>query len=135
MTRWVGGLVIAVIVMSSARMESAVYFHKEPRSEVMNRRRKKEIAMRIAVGAKRADIAALVMRQAAVMTLVGVVIGGALTVAVARVWQPLLFEVRPDDPLSFTVAAIVIAVASLMGGALPAIQAARLDPIQHLKEV
>ena len=96
-------------------------------------RRTQEIGIRMALGAGRADVLRLVMRQIVVVLAIGSAIGLALALAASRLMRILLFGIAPTDPL-----AIGSALALLMGVALadtyrPARRAARLDPTQALR--
>ncbi len=95
--------------------------------------RTREIGLRIALGAARTDIAALVLPHSA--TLVGVGLGLGLLGAwsTTRVLRALLYEVEPTDPVVFvslTVATVLVAFAA---SALPALRATRVDPLIALK--
>jgi putative ABC transport system permease protein len=95
--------------------------------------RTRELGVRIAVGAQRADILKLILRQSLALAAVGIVLGAAGAAAVTRVLRSLLFEVSPLDPAVFiSVSAILVAVAA-MAALQPAYSAARVDPIVVLR--
>jgi predicted permease len=93
-----------------------------------------EIGVRIALGARRRTILWMILREGALLGVIGV-IGGALAgFLAARAMQALLFGIPPGDPLSFT-AAIVLALTMTLAGSLPpALRAARLDPAEVLRK-
>jgi ABC-type antimicrobial peptide transport system permease subunit len=96
--------------------------------------RTREIGVRLAMGAQRADVLRMILRRAAWLTAAGVLTGLVLAFALAHGVANLLFEVRPDDPLVFTgITTAVIAVAMLASW-LPARRAARIDPMVALRD-
>jgi ABC-type antimicrobial peptide transport system permease subunit len=96
-------------------------------------RRLSEFGVRIAVGARASDIAALVVRQAALTCLAGVPVGVALFFAVYRHEAGVLLRNRPFDPMALCVGVIVTTVTVLAGTVLPAMRAARVDPMKVLR--
>ncbi|MBC7897869.1 MAG: ABC transporter permease [Cytophagaceae bacterium] len=96
--------------------------------------RKREIAIRVAVGGPPGTIRWLVMREGLAITLVGLVAGGLAAAATARVLTSLLFGITPGDPTTWgAIAMIVIAVTALASWA-PLRRAVRVDPIDALRE-
>jgi predicted permease len=98
------------------------------------RRRVSEFAIRMALGARPADIRNLVLGQTLRRALVGVVAGVAASLALARVLSSLLFEVKPNDPLSLAMAVMIVTATALLASYLPARWAARADPASSLRE-
>ncbi|MEP7345199.1 MAG: ABC transporter permease [Gemmatimonadaceae bacterium] len=96
-------------------------------------RRTREIGVRMALGAKSADVVRLVMQRAVLLGLGGVALGVAGAWAVSRVLQALLFGVSSTDPVTY--AALAVGVAALAGLAswLPARRAAHIDPLIALR--
>jgi len=95
--------------------------------------RTREIGVRMALGARAADVLQLILRQGLTMALIGVGIGMLGSFATARMIQSLLFDVQPTDPLTFvTVAAMLILVAAL-ACYVPARRATRVDPLVALR--
>lgn len=92
-----------------------------------------EVGIRVALGAKRRDIMLSVVRETLTLVGVGLLVGVAIALASTQLIRSQLFEVSPWDPVTFTVAAAVLIVASLVGSYLPARRAARLDPIVVLR--
>lgn len=96
------------------------------------RRRTREIGTRVALGADRAAIIALVMREGGAITIAGVVIGLAAGLIAARSLSAVLFGVPPADPISLVAAAVVLASTALAACYVPARRAARIDPARTL---
>jgi ABC-type antimicrobial peptide transport system permease subunit len=94
--------------------------------------RRREIAIRFALGARARDVQARIVRQGVVLAGIGVVIGVAAAVAVTRLMTSLLYEVQAVDPLTYAaVAAGLIGVAAL-ASYLPARRASTVDPAESL---
>jgi putative ABC transport system permease protein len=94
--------------------------------------RTREIGLRMALGAQRADVIRLVIGQGMLLVLIGVVIGLAASFALTRLLDSLLFGVRPTDPLTFVGIAVLLAVAAMIACWIPARQAAKVDPLTAL---
>jgi putative ABC transport system permease protein len=97
--------------------------------------RRRDIGVRMALGARAADIIAGVAGQAAAMTAIGTATGIVGALAVARVMEGLVFGISVRDPWTFALAPLVLAVVALLATAIPARCAAALDPIAALREV
>ncbi len=95
--------------------------------------RRSEIGIRIALGANRGQVVGLVMREAGVLLAIGVAIGTALALAAARTAESMLFGLRSNDPLTFAVAAALLAAIGAAGSLLPARRASKLDPMTALR--
>jgi putative ABC transport system permease protein len=96
-------------------------------------RRRREIGIRVAIGAGRADVLRLIMRSGLLLALSGIVLGLVLAAWASRLLQGLLHEVRPGDPLTFTVVAAVLTIVAVLASLLPAWRATRVDPVIALK--
>ncbi len=95
--------------------------------------RTREIGVRMALGAQTGKVRALVLRQVALMTLVGGVVGMAAAIAFGRAARSLLFELEGHDPFVMVLSAIVLALVALAAGYVPALRASRIDPMQALR--
>jgi predicted permease len=93
----------------------------------------REIGIRLALGATEGQVLALVLRQGLAVALVGAAGGLLAALALGRVIQGLLFEVRAHDPLTFVVMALALAAVALVASYLPARRAARTDPMASLR--
>lgn len=96
-------------------------------------RRMSEFGVRMAVGAQAGQVAALVLRQAALLCAVGLPAGVALFAAVYRYQGSALLRDRPLDPLALCAGALITMITVLAGAVLPALRAARLDPLEVLR--
>jgi predicted permease len=96
------------------------------------RRRTREFGTRLALGATRADIVRLVLRQAATTAALGLVCGIAVGLIATRALASMLFDTPPWDLLSLSVAALVLALAAGLASYLPARRAAHVDPTETL---
>jgi putative ABC transport system permease protein len=96
--------------------------------------RTREIAVRMALGARAADVAALVMRDGLRMVAVGGVIGTLVSLAGGRVLEPLLYATSPRDPVVLAGVALVLLVVATMACLLPARRAMRVDINAAIRE-
>lgn len=96
--------------------------------------RRREIGIRIAVGARSTDILQLVIRRGLKLAAIGLLIGVVAALALARLMGSLLYGVSATDPLSLVVAILVLGLAALLACLLPALRATRVDPITALRE-
>ncbi|MDF2771722.1 MAG: macB 16 [Geminicoccaceae bacterium] len=95
--------------------------------------RTREIGIRIALGARRADVVSVVARQGSRLLVTGVVLGLAVALFATRLLESRLFGVSRLDPLTYVGALATLAVTGLIACALPARQAARVDPLTALR--
>ena len=96
-------------------------------------RRRKEIGIRLALGADAGSVIGMVLGQTARLTLAGCAIGAAGGLALTRVAADLLYGVRPNDPLTFVAAAAGLVAIALAAAYVPGRSAARTDPVQTLR--
>ena len=91
--------------------------------------RSRELAIRITLGARQVDVLALIVREGMALAAAGIGAGLLLAWAGARSLSSLLFAVRPDDPAVFAATAALLALVSLAATLLPALRAARVEPM------
>src|SRR4051794_2299700 len=96
-------------------------------------RRGREIGIRIALGARRSQIMAMVLRQGLILTAIGSAIGLLLAAGVSQVLAAFLFGVPPMHPPTFVTALLVFAVVGFIACYLPARRATRVDPLRALR--
>jgi ABC-type antimicrobial peptide transport system permease subunit len=95
--------------------------------------RTREIAVRLARGARPADVRRMIGRQAGVVVAVGIGVGLLGAIALTRVLRALLFDISPIDPLSMLAAAMLLSVVGAVATWVPAHRASALDPVQALR--
>lgn len=95
--------------------------------------RRKEIGIRMALGASRGSVIRLVLRQTLVLLWVGITAGLILAFSAARSADSLLYGLRPNDPWTFLAASGLLIVVALFASFMPARRASRLDPILALR--
>ena len=96
--------------------------------------RARELGVRIALGADRADVLRLVLRQGMTLAALGIGIGLAAALALTRLIESQLYGVTATDPSTFALVAGVLAATALLANLIPAIRATRLDPAAVLRE-
>jgi predicted permease len=95
--------------------------------------RTKEIGIRMAIGAERADVLRMILREATVLTVAGLVIGTGLALASAQAAKSLLFGLKPRDPLTLVMAVVTLSAVAAFASFLPAYRASKLDPLTALR--
>jgi predicted permease len=95
--------------------------------------RQREIAVRVALGARRTAVLGLVIRDAMRMVTLGLVLGVAGAMASQRLLGSIAFGIRPGDPFFVTLACLVMVAASLAAAYIPASRAASVDPMRTLR--
>lgn len=96
-------------------------------------RRTREIGVRIALGAGRGEVLRMVLAQGGRLALVGIAIGTIGAAAVARVLESLLYGVSGFDPVAYGAAAGMMLLVACLANLLPALAAARVDPVRALR--
>ena len=95
--------------------------------------RRREIGIRVALGAARGQAVGLVLRQIGWLALSGIVLGLTAAAMVTSLLEGMLYGVRPLDPVSFAGAALVLGSLAVVAGLIPARRAASVNPVEALR--
>jgi ABC-type antimicrobial peptide transport system permease subunit len=95
--------------------------------------RKREIGIRLALGAQNTDVVGMVLKQGAKLAVVGVCIGTVAAFVLARLMTSLLFGVTAHDPLTFAAVAALLILIALVACYIPARRAMQVDPMVALR--
>ncbi len=95
--------------------------------------RRREMGIRLALGAQAAAVQRLIVREAVLLACGGVVVGLGGTIASSKLLTSLLYEIKPLDPLTVAGAAALLLTVAVLASAVPARRASREDPIQALR--
>jgi ABC-type antimicrobial peptide transport system permease subunit len=95
--------------------------------------RTREIGIRIALGARNSEVTRLFVRYGTSLAAVGVVIGLAASVALARLMSTMLFEVSAIDPATYGAVAVTLLVVAALASYLPALRITTIDPVDALR--
>jgi ABC-type antimicrobial peptide transport system permease subunit len=96
-------------------------------------RRTREIGVRVALGAEPGRMVAMVLREAMILTAIGLVIGLPLAIGVGNALRAFLFDVPPRDPVTLAASCLVLTVVALVAAYVPARRASRIDPSAALR--
>jgi predicted permease len=97
-------------------------------------RRTRELGIRVALGATRAQISGRLMREVGLLLAAGLVVGGAVALLIGRWIGSLLFGLAPHDPIMLGSAAAILSAVALTAGYVPARRASRMDPLEALRQ-
>ena len=97
-------------------------------------RRTNEIGIRMALGAHRRNVLWLVLREALMLVAIGLVIGVAASLALTKTAASLLYELKPNDPVTIALATLLLAAVAALAGYIPARRASRVDPMIALRD-
>jgi putative ABC transport system permease protein len=125
MAKIMGVVAVIALVLSLAGVYGVMAYTVSQRTQ--------ELGIRIALGAQTGDVLSMVVRQGALLALIGVVVGIGVALGVTRGLSFFLFDVSPFDPLTFGAVAIALLVAGLVATYFPARRATRVDPIVALR--
>ncbi len=126
-TSLIGGFAMGTLLLAVTGIYAVVAFSVSTRTQ--------EIAIRLALGAQRPNIARLVILSGVRLGLLGCALGLLGSFGAARVVKSFLFEVTATDPLIYAIGFISILLMVVLASALPAIRAASSDPIQALRSI
>ena len=96
-------------------------------------RRRREVGVRIALGASRSNIVRLVLGDTVLLTTIGLVVGLAGALALSRVLAAQLYEVSPRDPVTFVLTAVTLTIVAMVAAWLPTRRATEVDPMITLR--
>ena len=96
--------------------------------------RTREFGLRMALGAERAEVLGLVLKEAMILAATGVVLGAAIAIFFARAMTSLLFAVSATDPLAFAGAIALLAIVATCACFFPALRATKVDPLVALRD-
>jgi putative ABC transport system permease protein len=91
-----------------------------------------EIGVRVALGASSGNVVRMVVRQALVLAVIGIVVGGIASMWATSVLETMLYQVKTRDPIAFAAGATMLLLVALGAAILPARRAARVDPVRAL---
>jgi len=95
--------------------------------------RTKEIGIRMAIGAERPDVLRLILGEAGLLTVTGLVIGAGLALGAAQAAKSLLYGLKPRDPLTLVAAVVILSAVAAFASFWPAYRASKLDPLIALR--
>lgn len=95
--------------------------------------RKREIGIRVALGAQRRDLQMRIVMQTMKLAATGMALGCVASLGAGRVMQTLLFGVAPSDPVTFAGALAGLTAVAMLAGYIPARRASRMDPVEALR--
>ena len=116
---------VTALLLALAGIYGSIAFHVA--------RRTHEIGVRMALGARPAGVVGMVVRHSLLLAGLGIAAGIALALGAARLASSLLYGIAPHDPVSYVAAAGVLLVAAVAAGSIPALRAARVDPMTALR--
>ncbi len=96
-------------------------------------RRRREIGIRLAIGARPGEVLLMMLKQGLTLTLIGTALGLLAALGVTRFAASLLYGVTPRDTLTFVAVPLLLTSVALLACLLPARAAARLDPVEVLR--
>jgi ABC-type antimicrobial peptide transport system permease subunit len=97
-------------------------------------RRRNEIGVRIALGAGKANVLGMILREALALLAIGLMAGTGLAAAVGNAARAMLIGLKPVDPMTLVLAAGGLTIIAMAASAIPAARAAGVDPMQVLRE-
>lgn len=95
--------------------------------------RTQEIGLRLALGAARTEVLAMVLKRGIMLTIAGLALGLVASVIFSRLLESLLYDIRPWDPITYVVVCAVLSAVAILASYLPALRATRINPIAALR--
>jgi macrolide transport system ATP-binding/permease protein len=92
-----------------------------------------EIGIRMALGAPRGRVVWMVLREVILLAAVGLAISVPAALAASKLVESFLFGMKPNDPLALAGSAVILVIAAILAGYLPARHASRIDPMMALR--
>jgi predicted permease len=127
MLAWIaGGLGLLAIILACVGLYGVVSFGVQ--------RRTQEIGIRLALGATRSRVQGFLLREAVLLIVAGIAIGGASTLALVRWMRSVLFGLSPHDPAMMITAVLLLCFVAVAGAYLSARRASHLDPMESLRQ-
>jgi ABC-type antimicrobial peptide transport system permease subunit len=120
-----GAFGLLALLLASAGLYGVIAYSVE--------RRTRELGIRLALGAERAQVTTMLLAEIGTLLAIGVLFGLAGTLALARGFQSLLFGITPHDPLTLAAAVVLLSAVGLVAAYFPARRAGRLDPMEALR--
>jgi putative ABC transport system permease protein len=124
-TQLLGAFAVIALILASMGIYGVIAYTVE--------RRTTEIGVRLALGADRASVIGLVLRQGLRLVAAGLTVGLVVALAVSRFLESLLYETSPTNVMTYTAVALVLAAVGLLAGYVPALRAAKVDPVVALR--
>src|SRR5579864_1548501 len=120
-----GGFALFAVVLAALGIYGVISYSVNQRTQ--------EIGIRMALGASAGDLQTRIIMQTLGLAMIGMLVGGAASWALARVLSGLLFGVTPGDPVTFLGMLAVLTAVAALAGYLPARRASRIDPMVALR--
>jgi putative ABC transport system permease protein len=121
----VGAFAVLALVLAAVGVSGVIAYSVAQRTH--------EIGVRMALGARRADVLRLVIGEGLAMAVAGVTLGVLAAAALTRMMADLLFGITPHDPLTFAAGAALLLAVSLVASYLPALRATRVESVTALR--
>jgi len=97
--------------------------------------RTREIGVRVALGAQRADVLQLIVGEGVRLAIIGIAIGVVGSLLLTRLLRGLVFGVSTTDPVAFGIVVLALAIVAVLAAYLPGRRAARVDPMEVLRSI
>jgi putative ABC transport system permease protein len=125
MAKIMGTLAVVALALSVVGVYGVMSYTVSQRSQ--------EMGIRMALGAQRLDVMRMIVRQGAILALIGVLVGIGLASMVTNSLSFFLYGVDPFDPFTFALVALTLLAAALVATVVPAQRATRVDPLTALR--